>query len=770
MSETKTEVAPINLMERTKTPFAISIDTENLVRGIDNYHIDVQISESYTNLVRTIVSSQLKLAVVGKKLVEKSAEFEKLRSVYADIMEVSLHRTKKDLEPGTLAILQFGLSKMVVQEVQKQLDQMIHQLEESLAQQRQSGAKTMLTTQDSLTRFRKNYAEYGYKVCRLVFKHLQREEGGELRALRAQYLDQVLPQSEVLLFNPMLCSRELDLPTMLLECYGFWDEGNTGFLKMNASLEKFFNKKMSRMKGKNLRAERKEISSQSEVHDELGGLFAVQHILGPSDGQQSINEDFSWFDEPGNIRMLFDADLHRGQFEKIKAEQGFFKSRKFKGQAAKMEKIFNGARKALGKEETVKRMYAAYLLRAAWLERFAQVLDIKSACDYIIDIDRKKILSGIDQTKDGALALVKTLDQLSDHFNNKYKNEIEGKVLQMVTDWSRYRLHLKCFRFTHRVFSRISIITDPEKLKLSREAGHLHELMDDKEYKSNDEKEAEIIRHTIIKADVRGSTTVTSELIKKKLNPASYFSQKFFEPINELLGTYGATKVFIEGDAVILSIYEYDNDPQQWYSVSRACGIAKGIIDIVTSRNAHARQMKLPLLEIGIGICFADAKPRFLYDDSKPIMISSAIGDADRMSSSSWKLREKIKLSGFSVDVLEIAESDRERGEKGQEHIRYNVNGILLDKMAFAKLKLELKLKRLNLKIAGRPVVLYTGQYPDVGGKLREMVIREGKVRVWDNDRVVDGSETGELFHEIVTNSKLNAQISGMLKKVAAAG
>ncbi|MEQ9023334.1 MAG: hypothetical protein RLN82_11345, partial [Pseudomonadales bacterium] len=64
----------------------------------------------------------------------------------------------------------------------------------------------------------------------------------------------------------------------------------------------------------------------------------------------------------------------------------------------------------------------------------------------------------------------------------------------------------------------------------------------------------------------------TDELQAKGLNPASYFSMRFFNPINKILDTYGATKVFIEGDALILSFLEYESSPQQWFSVARACG------------------------------------------------------------------------------------------------------------------------------------------------------------------------------------------------------
>ena len=769
MSDTNFGQGSTNLLKRVKEPFPIHLVTEDITRGIDNYHIDVRISESYTSLVSNIVASQLKLATAGGKLVTRSDELDRLRGIYAEILEVSLHRTKKDLDARVLAVLQFGLSKFVIEETRRQLDERAHQLEESLAQQKIAGARSMLTTQENLQRFRANYANYGYRVCRLIFKVLQREEGGEIRALRNQYLDAELPQSDILMFNPLLCSRDIDLPLMLMESYAYWDDGAENFLKMNAALENFFRKKLKKLKVVELRAQRQGMVTQSEVHDELGALIAIQRYLGPAAQGEGVAEKFCWLEDPGNIKLLFDPGLHQGIYEQTRAESGFFKARSFRGSASKMQKLFAGVRKAFGKEDVIKRMYAGYLVRAAWTDRFAQLISLRSACDYVMGVDKKKVLADLDQADETVLALTKNLDQLADYFDQKFKVEINEKLLQMVTDWSRYRLHLKCFRFAHRIFSRINVLTDAEKIGLSREAGQLHELLTEKEYKESDQKGDEIVRHTIIKADVRGSTTVTTELTKRNLNPASYFSQRFFEPINELLGTYGASKVFIEGDAIILSIYEHNNDPQQWYSVSRACGIAKGIIDIINSRNAHARQMKLPMLEVGIGICFADFKPLFLYDDHKPIMISSAIGDADRMSSSSWKLRQQLKLNGFSADVLALSSADRQKGEKGQEHIRYNVNGILLDRQAFIKLKSELKMRRLSLRMGGQPVVLYTGAYPDIQGKLREIIIREGRVRVWENDHVVDGSETGEVYHEVVTNAKINAQISGMLKKAAGA-
>jgi len=64
-----------------------------------------------------------------------------------------------------------------------------------------------------------------------------------------------------------------------------------------------------------------------------------------------------------------------------------------------------------------------------------------------------------------------------------------------------------------------------------------------------------VVSHVIIKADVRGSTRMTQDLLSRGLNPASHFSLNLHEPVKKLLDRYAAKKVFIEGDAIILAIF-----------------------------------------------------------------------------------------------------------------------------------------------------------------------------------------------------------------------
>jgi hypothetical protein len=296
----------------------------------------------------------------------------------------------------------------------------------------------------------------------------------------------------------------------------------------------------------------------------------------------------------------------------------------------------------------------------------AEQIDGKFLCQFLAgQIDRKKLqaraLNGHvftpEQWKQFS-AVAKTVKQDAGA-------HALASTLAILQDICRFRLHLKYFRLAHRAFNRLRILRSEDDLKLSREAGSLYSLLTPSEQQDDQDR---IVHHAIIKADVRGSTTVTEELQAKSLNPASYFSLRFFSPINALLPIYGAGKVFIEGDAVILSLLEHEKSPQQWFAVARACGLARAMLNVVHANNLHSEQMGLPKLEVGIGLCYAPSAPLFLYDEDKPIMISGAIGKADRLSSCTWKLRRIIQPGGVQCGSVRTGRRRARARREGAEH------------------------------------------------------------------------------------------------------
>lgn len=405
------------------------------------------------------------------------------------------------------------------------------------------------------------------------------------------------------------------------------------------------------------------------------------------------------------------------------------------------------------KDKALPQLLASHYMRRSIHPTILEFVDLKIVCQFLSGkIDIEKVQASITGGNQLSTEQVKSLESLQEKIRDQISKADANDSLKLLLDFSRFRQQLKYFRFAHRAFNRISLHTTADDIKLSKSAGTLYLMPTSAEIEEDD---AKIVHHTILKADVRGSTTVTDELQAKGLSPASYFSTQFFNPINKILETYGANKVFIEGDAIILSFLEYEHAPQQWTSVARSCGYAKDMLKITGSNNRYSTQMGLPLLELGVGICYSKEAPRFLYDGDHPIMISGAIGLADRMSGCSWNLRAAIQKSLFNVDVLQIAEGDTKKGEKGQHFLRYNVNGINIDDLAFKKLKTEIPLKSLRMKLNSKEYLFHVGQYPDMNGLKKDLVIREGKVGLWKENEIHDNPNSDEPYYEVVVNRKV---------------
>lgn len=756
-----------DILAQLKAPRDINLDSGTLSAGIDNYHADVEISAQFTLRIKESIDQNLKRLVSGQSLISGNSEaMIEVRNAYTDLMKVTMHRSKTDLAVDQISVLQFGVIKFVIEEVRSALDRYKDQLEETLGQQQFSGSRSLLVTQEKVAWYRKHSGEFFYRLTRLYLRQVQREENNQLKALREQVLGE-FPEAASVLCNPLLFSRSPRDPLLLLDYYAVWPGNGQEFESISAALENALKSSLPETSIQPLKNDVKLTSAQTEVYDELGGLFAAQNLLGPSEDQkQKLHEEFSWVDHPGNLRLLFDQKIHDRQLEAAKVDLGFTGSWSLKGDLKKLSKVAETLRKALGDSKTVRLMLASYGLREKLTQSDLDLIEIEDALRFVSGLDARKATEILDISKEGALVLQAKLEECQKSFDRLYREEEDELFMRFLTDYSRYRLHLRYYRLAHRLFNRLSVITDPQKIQLAKAGGNLYRLMTGSEIREVGLDETpEIVHHTIFKADVRGSTTVTAELIKQGLNPASYFSLRFFNPINESLATYGAVKVFIEGDAVILATYEFANSPDEWFSVSRACGIAKEVLDIVNSKNTHSKQTGLPLLEIGIGICFAEEKPLFLFDDNRPIMISPAIGDADRMSSCSWRLRGGYDPGNFNVGVFALNESDRHHGEKGQELVRYNVNGIVIDEAAFEKLQKEIHFKRLKARSGESEDIFYVGQYPDVQGKQRNIVVRQGRVGVMTEDGLDPHGDTGLSFYEVLSHSKFESQIVDLAKK-----
>ncbi len=341
---------------------------------------------------------------------------------------------------------------------------------------------------------------------------------------------------------------------------------------------------------------------------------------------------------------------------------------------------------------------------------------------------------------------------------NLSKSKKKTRLLTFVRILARYHRDLTHFRRARAAMESVNLDPDERTLHLSRENRTLYDfLLPDEQGK----EEQPIIGHVIVKADVRGSTDLTYRMRSQGLNPASFFSLNLFDPISEILFDYEAAKEFLEGDALILSIFEKRETPEGWYSVGRACGLALRILSIVQQSNLKSRRHRLPMLELGIGICYNASAPAFLFDGTHRIMISPAINRADRLSGCDKHLRtliEKRKLP-FNLYVFQTI-SEKERGQTADDlFFRYNVNGIELNAEGFRKLSEEIRLTpmRVSLSAEGPDAAhrFYTGRVPLVHGRYQPLVIREAPVFDVDPESLSIRGKSTHWYYEVCTHPRL---------------
>jgi len=343
-----------------------------------------------------------------------------------------------------------------------------------------------------------------------------------------------------------------------------------------------------------------------------------------------------------------------------------------------------------------------------------------------------------------------------------------GKIAaRFLRDFMRYHRDLRNLEALTAAMDSVNLVANEKMRQLSAMNGTLYEFLLPEEQKPSEEK---VIRHVIIKADVRDSSRLTRSLLEREMNPASYFSLNFYDPVNKLLSKYGASKVFLEGDAIILAILEREGEPG--LAVGRASVLAREIIEIVRGYNQLLERAGLPGIELGVGISYQDSAPMYLMDGEQRIMISDALNESDRLSSCSKRVRKSMKAmeTPFNVYAFQTV-SDADMEDSPDDFIlKYNLNGIRISEVAFQRLKQEisLELSPLDLPKAweGEEFHLWSGLVSVGNDIFRKIVVRGTRMPQVDPHNFSVQHWTERWYYEVCSNPAIEAKLEG---KAAAA-
>ncbi len=302
---------------------------------------------------------------------------------------------------------------------------------------------------------------------------------------------------------------------------------------------------------------------------------------------------------------------------------------------------------------------------------------------------------------------------------------------RFLADFFHYHRDLRRLETLNGALDSVNLVPNERLQELSRVNGTLYEFLLPEEQAAGDADR--VLRHVVLKADVRDSTRLTRMMMDKGLNPASYFSLNFYDPVNKLLEKYGAQKVFLEGDAIILAILEREGEPG--LAVSRTCVLAREIIEIVRGYNELMQRSGMPQLELGLGITLQESAPLYLMDGEHQIMISEALNESDRLSSCNKRVRKIMEPIAGPFHVYAFQTADLETGASPEDvTLSFNLSGIRMNEAAFRKLQKEITLEPLKVRLpAGLPsdkgeYKLFTATVPVDHDIFRKIVVRESRI------------------------------------------
>jgi CII-binding regulator of phage lambda lysogenization HflD len=418
----------------------------------------------------------------------------------------------------------------------------------------------------------------------------------------------------------------------------------------------------------------------------------------------------------------------------------------------------------LEQKEVLHQALAGYEIRSLAAE-YSPPVHLQQLRKALVSKDElKRVAEVLKQVPARQLSL-KPIEDLAKKIHRYSREETQALVVKFAEDFLRLRRDLRDAEHLTTCMERVNLVSTEQVRELSRLNNRLYECVLQDEAKPQQDN---VISHVIIKVDVRGSTKMTQDLLSRGLNPASHFSMTLHEPVKKLLDRYAAKKVFIEGDAIILAIFETEATHAYARAVAKACILSRQILAVCSTYNDRAALNDLPALELGVGVAYQGSAPTYWTDGDSRIMISKALNLSDRLSGCA-KLAKRLlnnQKSDFSLFQFLTALEGASPEELDEFLVRYNRNGIELNEEGFQKLGEEISLSSIDTKLEmpwGREnVVLFFGEVP-MGESVELIVLRKGLARQILADGSVGPASTHP-YYEVCTSPDLFELVAALIR------
>lgn len=743
--------------------YTVSFSLDRLVPGVDNIRHDVLISPIFANATRKI-AGQLVARHAGVEIRHPDAqqsgwikEIDSYKQLFKEVMGDALNKAKARRDPQIEYLAQAAVVKMLLEEIRSQLDHLIGLLKRSVRKsdlavhndwtespKLKNRLQLILQDQEAIQQ------RVGLEICgfwaEVERKHVQ--------TMREAVFGHQAPFFADIIGTSILHARSPDNEFFTLAEYdvalGRRIEDPDRYETLLFFIRHLINC-----------IDMQDTDGQGVELEQRMAISSPQEAATAEDSQRAyVQKIDGWLCHLGNMDLLFNWQRCKAELQALKKQKADpEKIERIKNKIKKQKALLGFLHQRFRQKGVIDRIAASYEMQPEYLQ-YCPPLAPQQVMQYLISPKARRVV----KTRLKRLTNVYGRPFHLAPLNRKIKAmeqitaaKRKAHLVRFLNAFARYHRDVSNCEIIKEAMERVHLATDEKVVTLSRENNTLYEFLLSHEQASS---KAPVINHVVIKADVRGSTDITVHMNERGLNPASHFALNFFDPISEILSEYDAAKIFIEGDAVILAIFERANAPSDWFGVARACGIAINMLIIIQRYNEKNKKNQLPVLELGVGISYLDKAPTFLFDGNNRIMISPAINQADRLSSCS-KIGRRLftdKKSPFRLRVFKSLADEETAAAADDSYSRYNVNGIELNAAGFEKLAKEIDLKMLPAgfgDMQDHKSTLYAGKFPTKSGRYQRLVIRESQIPVVDPATLKVVRITSRKYYEVCTNPKL---------------
>ena len=739
----------ITLLSAIPTP----LDMERMARGIDNIHIDIHLSPEFCRNASIIVHQQVDELFEAAKQQQRQIRplphslLAPLKLAFHPLHQETLRSAKGSGESQLIDLFHVAVMKYIHQEVTNCVAARVRQAKETIQEHHKHGIGGTNDNQHIEHLFRHQERVIA-SVNQLMLRGLIDGEVKNLHKGIRGFLGKKSSFALEALQAPLVTANVTDSNDILFEHYLLFGRGrhrDMSFLQFDRVIDDLLHSYL------------RLIASDTQ-HSE--NITLHNRELASSDTTAEILSRPSVLAHPANITILFDQQWTREKIAKTDHFKRWGKYHKFRSHLRFQQQLADRAVYLLQKAKLANWVVVLYETRNLLAHAGSDISPARLV-SLMVECDNRRLLQQRLETIYRQLKNPPDLNKVLETWERiQHKEEVllRGHLHAFFGDFSRYRRDLQLLYRYHIASSQVSLLQDKRALQSSRANYTLYEFLLPTE---RERSQKSIRSHLIIKADLRGSTEVTDRLNQLALNPATHFERHFFSPINEVIVSFGAEKVFIEGDAIILVINNYAGTQQNQLTASRACGLAAAILGVVARQNSELACYGLPQLELGIGIAYSKEPPRFIFDGDHKITISPAINRADRLSACAWSVRhwrEHQHAPQTEVEVYHPSERALGHGEKAQKDLVYNLNGILIEPEVFELLQQELSPKRIANNLPGKlESSLYAIKVPGSGSESTSLIIRKAPVKLYDPAYLLEECPIieGRYFYEVIHKQEI---------------